>query len=353
MKGLLLSAYEAVSHRHWAIGLQRHVADIDWHVLTLKPRHFRWRIRGNPLSWMLEAGETLSREYDVVLATSMVDLATLVGLYPHLGRARKIVYFHENQFAYPLAAGQKPQGEPLMVNLYSALAADRVAFNTVYNRDSFLEGAARFLKRMPERVPIGETLTRIAQDAYVIPVPIDDSPSAESTSAPRQGRRIVWNHRWEYDKNPEDFFAALLGLQDQGVEFEVAVMGQRFRQHPAIFEEARERLQQRILCWGPQSDSAYWEILSGADIVVSTTWHEFQGLSIMEAAQQGCLPLVPDRLCFPELYPSAYRYNGTREHLETRLADWLQTPETRPQPLDVRPWQWSNQAASYRELLLH
>ncbi|WP_148254889.1 tRNA-queuosine alpha-mannosyltransferase domain-containing protein [Aidingimonas lacisalsi] len=352
MKGLLLSAYAAVSHRHWVRGIQHHVRDIEWHVLELAPRHFRWRIRGNPLSWMLDAGEVLEAEYDIVLATSMVDLATLVGLYPHLGRAHKIVYFHENQFAYPLAAGQKPQGEPLMVNLYSALTADRVAFNTAYNRDSFLEGARRFLKQMPERVPIESTLERLGREAHIVPVPIADRVASDAPVVPCRGRRIVWNHRWEYDKNPDDFFGALKVLQRRGVEFEVAVMGQQFRRHPAIFDAAREWLDGRILCWGAQPDDQYWEILAHADIVVSTTWHEFQGISIMEAAQYGCLPLVPERLCFPELYPPAYRYDGTEADLAARLAQWLQTPDSRPDPLDTSSWQWSHLAAVYRRLLI-
>ncbi|GGY06985.1 glycosyl transferase family 1 [Litchfieldella qijiaojingensis] len=349
MKGLLLSAYAAVSHRHWAQGICRHVDAIDWQVLELPPRHFSWRIRGNPLTWMLEASEVLERHYDVVLATSMVDLATLVGLHPHLGRARKIIYFHENQFAYPLSVERKSAVEAQMVNLYSALTADRVVFNTAYNRDSFLDGVRRFLKRMPEKVRIEATLERLARDAQVLPVPID--PAADELP-PRCGRRIVWNHRWEYDKNPEDFFQALHGLKTRGIDFEVAVMGQRFRQQPEIFEEARVWLNGHLLCWGPQPEATYREILEGADIVVSTTFHEFQGLSIMEAVQRGCVPLVPDRLCFPELYPSEYRYDGTRENLEARLERWLTRPDTRPAPPDASAWEWPNLSRAYRRLFM-
>ncbi|MBE0490297.1 MAG: DUF3524 domain-containing protein, partial [Halomonas sp.] len=313
MRALLLSAYTAVSHRHWAHGLVRHLDDVEWTLLELPPRHFRWRIRGNPLSWMLKEHEALSRDYDVVLATSMVDLATLVGLYPRLGAARRIVYFHENQFAYPESSGQRPQGEARMVNLYSALAANQVVFNTRYNRDSFVDGARAFLKRMPENLPAAATLERLRERAVVLPVPIDaDTAHGETQS---DGRLIIWNHRWEYDKNPEEFFAALLALDDRGIDFELAVMGQRFRQHPPIFDAARERLAERLVAWGPQPGERYRALLGEGAIVVSTTWHEFQGLAVMEAAQRGCLPLVPDRLCFPELYAEAYRYDGTRQGL--------------------------------------
>ncbi|WP_163559505.1 DUF3524 domain-containing protein [Halomonas sp. NO4] len=349
MKALLLSAYAAVSHRHWAQGVIEWLDDIQWTLLELPPRHFSWRIRGNPLTWMVREHETLSQEYDVILATSMVDLATLCGLYPHLGQAHKVVYFHENQFAYPLSAHQRPQVEALMVNLYSALAADRLVFNTAYNCDSFLAGAESFLKRMPDNLPMTRPLAQLAERAEVVPVPI--SPLRRPPPDRPPGHRLIWNHRWEYDKNPDDFFAVLVSLAERDLDFEVAVMGQQFRERPAIFDEARERLGDRVVCWGAQPEVRYREMLASGDIVISTTWHEFQGLSIMEAAQLGVRPLVPDRLCFPELYPAAYRYDGTRDGLEATLAAWLTHSQQRPPPLDVGAWEWPAMVGRYRALL--
>jgi hypothetical protein len=86
--------------------------------------------------------------------------------------------------------------------------------------------------------------------------------------------------------------------------------------------------------------------------VVSTTWHEFQGLAIMEAAQRGATPLVPDRLCFPELYPAQYRYDGTQEGLYQRLKAWLLDPGSQPAQLDTQPWQWPRWRETYRQLLV-
>lgn len=354
MRVLLLSAYEAVSHRYWAKSLMAQLDDIEWTLLSLPPRHFAWRIRGNPLSWMLKEHDTLSQAFDVVLATSMVDLATLVGLFPHLGRAKKVVYFHENQFAYPESSDQMPQVEAKMVNLYTALAADSVVFNSAYNRDSFIDGARAFLKKMPENLPAAKPLEALRERAMVMPVPIGDSPEPGHQTAFKKTvpQRIVWNHRWEYDKNPDDFFAVLFALSDAGVAFELAVLGQRFRQVPAIFAEAEQRLAKHIVAWGPQPEEAYRELLASAGIVVSTTWHEFQGLAIMEAAQRGALPLVPDRLCFPALYPPAYRYDGSREGLYSRLSIWLTDPAARPECLDTTPWMWPAWREAYRQLLL-
>ncbi|OJA04394.1 DUF3524 domain-containing protein [Halomonas sp. QHL1] len=348
MRVLLLSAYEAVSHRYWAQSLMAQLDEVSWTLLSLPPRHFAWRIRGNPLSWMLKEHDILSQTFDVVLATSMVDLATLVGLFPHLGRAKKIVYFHENQFAYPESSDQMPQVEAKMVNLYTALAADDVVFNSAYNRDSFIDGARAFLKKMPENLPAAKPLESLRERARVLPVPISIRSKCDHQKVPH---RIVWNHRWEYDKNPDDFFAVLFALSDAGVAFELAVLGQRFRQVPAIFAEAEQSLARHIVAWGPQPEEAYRELLDSAGIVVSTTWHEFQGLAIMEAAQRGALPLVPDRLCFPALYPAAYRYDGSREGLYDRLSTWLTDPAARPECLDTTVWEWPAWREAYRQLL--
>lgn len=348
MRVLLLSAYEAVSHRYWAQSLMAQLDEVSWTLLSLPPRHFAWRIRGNPLSWMLKGHDILSQTFDVVLATSMVDLATLVGLFPHLGRAKKIVYFHENQFAYPESSDQMPQVEAKMVNLYTALAADSVVFNSAYNRDSFIDGARAFLKKMPENLPAAKPLEALRERASVLPVPISIRSKYDHQTVPH---RIVWNHRWEYDKNPDDFFSVLFALSDAGVAFELAVLGQRFRQVPAIFAEAEQRLAKHIVAWGPQPEEEYRELLDSAGIVVSTTWHEFQGLAIMEAAQRGALPLVPDRLCFPALYPAAYRYDGSREGLYDRLSAWLTDPAARPECLDTTVWEWPAWRVAYRQLL--
>ncbi|WP_110664773.1 tRNA-queuosine alpha-mannosyltransferase domain-containing protein [Salinicola halophilus] len=357
MKALFLSAYAAVSHRVWADGLVQAFPEVEWTRLELAPRHFSWRIRANPLLWHLEDDEVLSQSYELVVATSMVDLATLVGLHPQLGRAHKVVYFHENQFAFPRSSHQTPRPEPAMVNLYAALAADKVVFNSRYNRDSFFEGVRTFLARMPDRPKIGPRLERLAATTEVLPVPLTDRPSSAdsgptiSAADKRPGRRIVWNHRWEYDKNPVDFFAALARLVEWGVAFEVAVMGQQFRDRPEVFDQAREWLGDRVVCWGEQSPAAYRGWLASADIVVSTTHHEFQGLAIMEAVAHGCLPLVPDRLCFPDYYARIYRYPGDVESLAIRLAEWLDDPASRPAPPDAVQWRWSAWRQRYRDAL--
>ena len=42
--------------------------------------------------------------------------------------------------------------------------------------------------------------------------------------------------------------------------------------------------------------------------MLSTARHEFQGLAVLQSVAAGCVPVVPDRLAYREIYPDALRY---------------------------------------------
>ncbi|TGG95694.1 DUF3524 domain-containing protein [Natronospirillum operosum] len=352
MRALLLSAYHTDSHRRWAAGVMRWLDEVDWTLLQLPGRHFAWRMRGNPLHWHTESGAVLEQDYDLVLATSMVDLATLIGLYPNLGKSRKVLYFHENQFEYPLSPGQKRRAEPLMVSLYAGLVADCLLFNSVYNRDTYLCGLEQFMRRMPERLDLS-FIEQLAARSRVLPVPLEprtnraDVGLADPDAAPL----ILWNHRWEYDKQPKAFFAACTELDRQGFDFRLAVAGQTFRQQPEVFAQAQLQLAHRIEAWGHQPRADYEALLQRSAIVVSTALHEFQGLAMLEAVQAGSIPLVPDRLCYPEFYGPQYRYQGSVEALVQQLGNWLENPDQRPPAPSIEHWEWPAMLAQYTHAL--
>ncbi len=326
---LLLSAYRADSHAAWARWLTRTFDRFEWIVAELPGRYFRWRIRGNPLSWLDAAWP----EPHAIVATSMVDLATLRGLRPELAGAPALYYFHENQYAYPLGERQVPYVEPQMVQLYGALAADRVVFNSRFNRDSFLDGVAALLRRMPDALPAGVP-ERIAGKSQVLPVPV--RPIAPDPAA-RDPGLIVWNHRWEYDKGPDAFADAVLGLAARGADFRLALLGPRPADAPEALARLRRELGERVVADGKVPRAEYEATLARAGIVVSTALQEFQGLAVLEAASAGATPLVPDALVYPEQLAGVYRYPaGDTEALTARLAEWLSTGA--PPPPDVSAW---------------
>ncbi|MBT3565704.1 MAG: DUF3524 domain-containing protein, partial [Gammaproteobacteria bacterium] len=75
MKILLLSPYDAMSHQYWWQGLRDNLREHAFSVVTLPPRFFSWRFRGNSLSFAFD--ERLKDGYDLVIATSMTDLSSL------------------------------------------------------------------------------------------------------------------------------------------------------------------------------------------------------------------------------------------------------------------------------------
>jgi glycosyltransferase involved in cell wall biosynthesis len=309
MRILLLSAYDAHSHRRWRQGLVAAFPEWQWTVLTLPPRFFAWRVRGNSLTWAFAERQTLEQPYDVLIATSMTDLSALKGLVPKLANVPALVYCHENQFAYP--DRHNGQGiEPKVTSLYALLAADRVVFNSAWNRESFLEGARTLLQRMPDAVPDG-VVDSIAARSCTLPVPLEEHWFGKRAgTASRDGPfTIVWNHRWEYDKAPERMLDALLAMHAAGLNFRVHVTGQQFREQPPVFAAMYPRLKDHIGAWGMvASDDDYQRLLRQSHVVLTTALHEFQGLAVLEAVASGCVPVVPDRLAYPEFIPDDCRY---------------------------------------------
>lgn len=359
---LLLSAYNTPSHHAWCLGLTLNLDHLNWRYLSLPARYFSWRIRGNPLTWSLgEAQNALKTPYDILVATSMVDLATLKGLSPNLATTPTLLYMHENQFAYPASHRQHRSLEPQMVNLYSALAADSVIFNSAYNQETFLSGIAALLKKLPDGIPSG-VIETLEQRSRVLPVPIADQPLQASNSKQKykmgQELHVIWNHRWEYDKGP-DILAHLCRLIDTSdLPIKITIAGQSFRQLPDTFANLQEPPPSCLHHMGtlPNKED-YHALLSQGDIVLSTALHEFQGLAMLEATHAGCVPLAPDSLAYPEWVPKHCRFKVhsnpivQSEIILSHLRTWYES--VLPTSPDVSHYTWPNLANEYWNELVH
>ncbi len=296
--------------------------DWEWQVLSLPPRYFSWRIRGNPLYWSLAEREVLERHYDLLVATSMVDLATLRGLVPALAAIPTALYFHENQFEYPQGRQQHGLLEAQMVSLYSALAADRLLFNSQYNLDSFIAGCTRLLGKMPDHVP-GGIEKMLCERATVLPVPLTQEGVVQAGwpgvqgNYPQRPLRLLWSARFEHDKGGQLLLQILQQLETCELEYELALTGQQFRNSPAVFNEIEQNFAHRLVQFGyVTSAEEYAQLQHGADLVISTAEHEFQGLAVLQAVRAGCLPVVPGRLAYPENYGQDFCYLSVPGDLE-------------------------------------
>lgn len=319
---LLLSAYDAHSHRQWRETLTAMFPEYLWTCLILPPRNFSWRIRGNSLSWAFNHRDKLSDNYDLLIATSMVDLSSLRGFVPSLAKIPTMVYFHENQFCYPgntnthVAGPSHSNVEPKIVSLYTALCAERIIFNSQWNQDSFMAGVSALLKKLPDHVPPG-LIDLLWLRASVLPVPLPDRLFSAQNSCPAGNKPdntlcIVWNHRHEYDKGPGLLKAMVAEMVKRKINFRLHLLGQRFRQEPPEFGDIQNILSEHYTAqditpghntW-LASRSEYESVLGDSHLVLSTAMHDFQGLSILEATALGCIPVAPDALAYPEYLPA-------------------------------------------------
>lgn len=353
-RALLLSAYDAQSHRYWRENLVAQFPEIDWQVLTLPPRHFAWRIRGNSLSWAYEQGELLNRDYDLVIATSMCDLSALRGFCPALSQIPTLVYFHENQFAYPLSSkqGERVNIEPQILNIYTAMCADYLAFNSEFNRRTFFEGAKALLTKLPDHCS-SDMLRSAEQRSCVLPVPLKTLASKQASKNPwlvngaKEGvLKIAWAARWEYDKGPELLLDILNELEQLNCDYSLSLMGQRFRNSPKTFDDILTRFEKRIVHAGyVESRQDYLTWLKHADIILSSAKHEFQGLSVLEATQLGCVPIVPNDQAYPELFGPDYCFNSAKQAAQLLLSQH-HTPKPVPK---AEAWQWPHLRGRYRQ----
>lgn len=314
-------------------------ADPGWHadLLTMPARKWKWRMRGSAIVMANQARDLWERgaRWDLVFASTFVNLAEFRALAgPEIAAVPAIVYFHENQLVYPNRHTADWDLQFPLTNVVSALTADRCVFNTRWNLDRFVGEIPGFFKQFPDHLP-RDVATRVAEKSEVLAPPFDPAVfdaalGPADVSAARRGARarIVWPHRWEHDKDPDTFFAAVGRLADEGLDFEVAVAGQAFDDRPEVFETAAAGLGDRLVHIGqPDGRHAYAELLASSDIAVSTALNEFFGLAMIEACYCGAYPLVPDRLAYTELYDAGFRYDGL-ERLVARLrALVLERPE--------------------------
>jgi glycosyltransferase involved in cell wall biosynthesis len=357
MRLWLVEPYYTGSHQAWADGYQaysRHTV----RKLTLPGRFWKWRMQGGAVTLARKA-QARRDPPDMLLVSDMLNLPVFLTLAgPAVARLPVALYLHENQLTYPLQPGEKRDLHYGFINLVSALRADLVLFNSAYHLEEFFDELPRLLKHFPDYTELG-TVESIRKKSGVLPLGLDLAAlEAHRPGKPPAGQPLIlWNHRWEYDKNPEAFFRAVYALADEGLDFGLVLLGESFRNQPAEFLEARQRLPERVVQFGYAADpAAYARLLWQSDIVVSTALHEFFGASIVEACYCGCFPILPRRLSYPELVPAEHHASclyDDEDGFLNRLRDAVQqigaTRAFSLQPAMAR-FDWRQMAPRYDEL---
>ncbi|HLV35579.1 MAG TPA: DUF3524 domain-containing protein [Spirillospora sp.] len=359
MDVLLIEPYYGGSHRAWADGYARYSAH-RVHLMTLPAQFWKWRMQGGAV--------TLARLFieqnlqpDVILASDMFDLSIFAALTRQRTASIPLaLYFHESQLTYPQNTRQSHGTQYGFINYASALTADAVYFNSDFHRQVFLDELPRMLKHFGDYNEL-ETVRVIQERSQVLPLGLDlrrlDAYAPAERSA-GEAPLIVWNHRWEEDKNPRLFLESLYRLAEADIPFRVALAGENFRRDPAEFEEARARLGERVVVYGYVADyGEYARLLWQADYVVSTAYQDFFGIAVAEAIYCGCVPVLPYRLNYPALVPEPLREHClySANDLYSRLAAFLRGEihvETAPLQQHIARYDWQRMAPQYDEALI-
>lgn len=333
MNILILEPYDGGSHKQFLDQLSTHSRH-TFTRLSMPARKWKWRMRGSAIYFVRQLEKSPPcdlKQINLIFTSDMTAITDLKALLPdHLKNIPIACFFHENQLTYPLPDESQRDYQYGFTNITSCLAADAVWFNSNYHLQSFLTAADKLLKKMPDFVPQG-IIDSIQKRSKVMPLGLSpDLFNLTSTKTHKTPPAILWNHRWEYDKNPDEFFETLFDLDHAKIDFRLFIAGQNFRNAPPIFHAAHKSLAHRIDHFGYLPDrSEYLKLLARADIVVSTAIHEFFGLSVLEAIAAKCFPLLPNRLSYPELLPTQthndHLYNKTSE-LRKKLSCLCQNP---------------------------
>ncbi len=353
---LIVEPYYGGSHKVFIDGITRCVEG-EFTLLSLPAR--KWKLRMQLAApYMAEKIIEATRKgarFDAMVTSTFLDAAVLKALLAQKGIVIPLgIYFHENQFAYPTRPEDRDRHQFAAINCTSALCADAVAFNSAFNMESCLGGIRQYAQKAAD-FPMPDIAGHIRAKSVVLFPGLDYSGIDNKAPHDKKEEKpvIVWNHRWEHDKNPETFFQALFELDKRGADFQLVVLGESFRHQPEIMQQAKEVLASHILHFGYCRDKdEYFSWLQRGTIVVSTAIHEFFGMSVLEAVRAGCRPLVPDRLSYPELFPKHYRYADGQ--LVEKLAELIDTNAaiiaTEARSL-TDPYSWNRVQKSYSDWL--
>jgi glycosyltransferase involved in cell wall biosynthesis len=362
MKILLLDPYMGQSHKAWATGYKKN-SKHEVEILGLSGHHWKWRMHGGAVTLARRFNES---EFvpDLILATDMLDLNLFLSLTRQkTSQIPVALYFHENQLTYPRSAMdsdilQQRDNHYGFINFTSALAAGLVLFNTEYHQNSFLAALPAFLKQFPDHNEL-QAVEIIKHKSQVLALGMDlQKFDMAKTKAKRKNEIpvLLWNHRWDYDKNPKQFLELLKVLKSRAFKFRLIVLGQGNVENFPVFDEIRALCAEELIQFGHvESMEEYASFLCMANILPVTSNQDFFGASVIEAVYCGAFPILPDRLAYPGHFGKEVSkrilYSGFQQlvdkvvHYKTYLNPGISLDKI------VSKYDWQNMAGKYDDIL--
>ena len=307
LKILLIEPYYTGSHKKWANDYRR-LSNHNVKILSLKGQFWKWRMHGGAVT-LADKFNKINWKPNLIIATDMLDFTTFLSLTrKKTYNIPAIIYFHENQISYPWSPNdidvkKNRDSHYGFINYSSALSSDHILFNSNYHMNTFMNELNPFLKNFPDHNEL-DSINIIKRKSKTLHLGLDLKRFDLKKIKKKEKPSILWNHRWEYDKNPELFFSILEKVKNEGYKFNLIVIGENFSQSPKIFDRAKKDFKDELIHWGyAKTFELYAELLWRADILPVTSNQEFFGISVMEAIYCGNWPILPNRLTYPELLP--------------------------------------------------
>ena len=335
MNILLIEPFYTGSHKSWAEGYQQNSA-FNISILSLKGIYWKWRMHGGAVTLAKKFNQFVKNHGhpDLILTTDMLNLPVFVA-FANVKDIPIVTYFHENQLTYPWSTQDRDKEKNRdhhygFINYTTALRSNKILYNSHFHKDSFISALRKFLKQFPDNNELS-TIDTISDHSHVPYLGLDLKKFDQYKFEKDNNLPIIlWNHRWEYDKNPDLFFEILCQLKNQNIKFKLVVLGEEFDTEMSIFTDARDQFSDEILHFGycdKFEDYAQW--LWKSDYLLVTSNQDFFGASIMEAVYRNTSPILPNRLTYPELFdvkanPNLF-YNSTDECIELlqlKLDNW-------------------------------
>lgn len=142
---------------------------------------------------------------------------------------------------------------------------------------------------------------------------------------------IVFPHRLDPEKNPSQFRALEKVLSSILPKWSFVLSKEKFES---------------------KNKKGYYHLLNVSNIAISFSDQETWGIAMIESVMSGCIPLVPDRLSYQELYPRIFRFSSFRDCLD-KIIDTTKNPDDYQKAAEMLKKDFIGRGKSAIPLMIH
>lgn len=178
-----------------------------------------------------------------------------------------------------------------LLQIIGTIAADAVAVNSEHTRTMMVESFGKVLSE--------DRIRKILDKTTLHRFGLVDEPLLSKEVREYEKPVVVYNHRMELYKQPDKTADVLRELRDAGYDFEVWLT-----QH---IGQSSSKMPADRLVGDPDYDT-YIDNIAVPAINTINSKHETFCISMLDSMALGHLPVVPNRVTFPEIVPDGYPF---------------------------------------------